>query len=302
MNLESTTIPIHPADDTPKVIPPDAGRVFLQRAARFRQLADGNTLGGWLRYLAVLSQAQHDALQTLPALDLPDAEHIAQAREFRMPPLPAQSWRDPAWHDVLDAIVDALLPQATEAARGDLERLRAMPRPERERVADKVLQADLYCDDAGLLPYVAAALQVVWTGAAARLGNTIAQLDVPGVCPCCGYLPVASVVRSVGNVSNLRYLHCALCNTEWNMVRVKCAACGADEGVAYRYIEGNGFSQPDAVRAETCDSCKSYLKIIYPEKGAVDPVADDLATLALDVLVDEAGYGRSGPNLLLAGI
>ena len=31
----------------------------------------------------------------------------------------------------------------------------------------------------------------------------------------------------------------------------------------------------------------------------IDPVADDLATLALDLLVDEAGYGRSGPNLLL---
>jgi FdhE protein len=30
-------------------------------------------------------------------------------------------------------------------------------------------------------------------------------------------------------------------------------------------------------------------------------VADDLATLALDMLVDEAGYGRSGPNLLLVG-
>jgi FdhE protein len=30
-------------------------------------------------------------------------------------------------------------------------------------------------------------------------------------------------------------------------------------------------------------------------------VADDLATLALDMLVDEAGYERSGPNLLLIG-
>jgi FdhE protein len=52
------------------------------------------------------------------------------------------------------------------------------------------------------------------------------------------------------------------------------------------------------VRAETCDSCKSYLKIVYHEKGGFDPVADDLATLALDILVDEAGYSRAGPNLL----
>ena len=52
-------------------------------------------------------------------------------------------------------------------------------------------------------------------------------------------------------------------------------------------------------RAETCDECKSYLKIFYQDKDArVEPNADDLATLALDVLVDEQGYGRSGPNLL----
>jgi FdhE protein len=53
-------------------------------------------------------------------------------------------------------------------------------------------------------------------------------------------------------------------------------------------------SAPKPARA-----CKSYLKIVYAEKAAVDPVADDLATLALDILVDEAGYSRSGPNLLL---
>jgi FdhE protein len=44
----------------------------------------------------------------------------------------------------------------------------------------------------------------------------------------------------------------------------------------------------------------SYLKILYQDKALDgDPVADDLATLALDILVDEAGYSRAGPNLLL---
>ncbi|HMX17540.1 MAG TPA: formate dehydrogenase accessory protein FdhE, partial [Rhodocyclaceae bacterium] len=51
---------------------------------------------------------------------------------------------------------------------------------------------------------------------------------------------------------------------------------------------------------ETCDDCHSYLKIVYQEKAPdADPVADDLATLALDILVYEAGYTRAGPNLLL---
>jgi len=137
-------------------------------------------------------------------------------------------------------------------------------------------------------------------GRAARLGvGEIKALDVPGVCPCCGFLPVASVVRSSGEVDKLRYLHCALCNTEWNLVRVKCAACDANDGISYRHLEGEGLKTTDAVRAETCESCKSYLKIFYQDKAPVDPVADDLATLALDILVDEAGYARCGPNLLL---
>jgi FdhE protein len=169
-------------------------------------------------------------------------------------------------------------------------------------MAVRVLNTEPHGEDVALLPYVAAALQVLWTAAAARMDGEIVALDVPGVCPCCGTLPVASVVRSSG-AANLRYLHCALCNTEWNMVRVKCASCDATAGISYRHIDGKSGQlphlPPEAVCAETCDSCKSYLKIVYQEKGGVDPVADDLATLALDILVDEAGYARSGPNLLL---
>jgi FdhE protein len=218
-----------------------------------------------------------------------------------MPALPAQSWpRDPVWRKSLLQIISAVSPAAPEPARNDLTRLAGFDAERTEALADRVLHTELYGEDAALLPYVAAALQVLWTAGAAGLGaSDIAALDVPGVCPCCGFLPVASVVRGAGETSNLRYLHCALCNTEWNLVRVKCSACDANESISYRHLEGEGGNAQDAVRAETCDACKSYLKIIYTEKGAVDPVADDLATLALDILVDEAGYARSGPNLLL---
>lgn len=301
-NLELQSISIQPADEPPRIVAPDAGLVFARRAERFEQLAEGHVLSGWLHYLAALTRAQHDALQGLPAIALPGPEQRAQSREHHMPLLPAQSWRDPAWLPALHSIVAALSPSAPEVAKRELDRLAGLPVEMLERMADRVLQADLYGVDAGQLPYVAAALQVLWTGGAIRLGGEIAALDVPGVCPCCGFLPVASVMRNVSGVGSLRYLHCALCNTEWNMVRIKCAACDSEAGIGYRHLEGEGLRNPDAVRAETCDSCKSYLKIIYPEKGATDPVADDLATLALDILVDEAGYARSGPNLLLAGI
>ena len=298
---QTPIIPIKSSSEPPHVIAPDAATIFTTRAERFEKLAVGHSLGDWLRFLAAITRAQHDALQALPPPALPDAAQLALAREHRMPPLPAQSWpRDPAWREALRHIAAAVSAVAPEAARKDLARLSTMDAERIEALAERVLHTELYGEDAALLPYVSAALQVLWTAGAARLGvSEISALDVPGVCPCCGFLPVASVVRGGGEVANLRYLHCALCNTEWNLVRVKCTACDATEGVSYRHLEAEGAKGTDAVRAETCDSCKSYLKIVYQEKGPVDPVADDLATLALDILVDEAGYARSGPNLLL---
>ena len=295
-----TVIPIKSGSEPPQVITP-AADIFSSRADRFDSLAIGHALGDWLRLLAAVSRAQHAALQSLPTLVLPDAAQLALAREHRMPPLPAQSWpRAAVWREVLGAIVNAVRELAPAAAQADLARLAAMPDEAHEALAERVLHTELYGEDAALLPFVGAALQVLWTAGAMRLGVTgIAALDVPGVCPCCGFLPVASVVKSVGEVDKLRYLHCALCNTEWNLVRVKCSSCDATEGIGYRYLEAQGKGEP-AMRAETCDSCKSYLKIAYLEKALADPVADDIATLALDILLDEAGYARSGPNLLLA--
>jgi FdhE protein len=301
MNTTTPIIPIRSSSEPPHVIAPDARTIFATRALRFDHLAEGHALGDWLRFLAAITRAQHEALQQMPPLSLPDAAVLTRAREHRMPPLPAQSWsRDPAWHESLRRIAASVTDLAPEPARQDIARLVGLDGERLDALAERVLHTELYGEDAALLPYVAAALQVLWTAGAARLGSAdIAALDVPGVCPCCGFLPVASVVRDSGETSNLRYLHCALCNTEWNLVRVKCSSCDANEGISYRHLESEDIKTAGAVRAETCESCKSYLKIVYSEKGPVDPVADDLATLALDILVDEAGYARSGPNLLL---
>ena len=288
---------VQPTTEPPRVIPPAPASVFAERARRFDQLAEGHALGDWLRFLGRLTAAQHEALLALPPLPLPDPAALARAREHGMPPLPAQSLpRGDAWRNVLAAIAIALKPQAPAPARASLDALLAADTTRLEALADRVLRTELYGDDAHLLPFAAAALQVCWTRMAADLGpQRIPLLDVPGVCPCCGFLPVASLVRVDGPVANLRYLHCALCNTEWNLVRVKCAACDDNGKVSYRQIEnGNGI-----VRAEVCDTCHSYLKIVHRDRDpAADPVADDLASLAIDMLVDEAGYARCGPNLL----
>jgi FdhE protein len=80
------------------------------------------------------------------------------------------------------------------------------------------------------------------------------------------------------------------------MVRITCSQCQANEGIAYHSIEGG----PAAVRAESCGQCHTYRKILYQEQDPeVEPVADDLASLALDLLMTEAGFHRGSGNPLL---
>ena len=288
--------------EPPFAIPPEPGTVFLRRAERFEQLGAASSESPWLSFLATLSRAQHEALQSFPSVPMPDAEMLERASQHMMPPIPANGWaRDPAWRVALQSIIDNLQKKLPDAARTVSDSLASARSEDLERIASRVLDlAPESDDDRAASLFVAAALQVYWTAMASRLPDaSLARLDTKGVCPCCGSLPVSSVVRVGGNVESLRYLHCALCNTEWNLVRVSCAACEDNAKIAYRSLEGHH----PAVRAETCDACHGYLKILYLEKDPqADPVADDLATTALDLLLDEAGYERTGPNLfLLAG-
>lgn len=301
---------IHPVNtqtapgEAPAILPPARDSIFSKRAERFTRLAEGHALGEWLRFLARLSSAQDAALCALPPPALPDADTLAQARAHGMPPLNVSATARPeSWRAVLRQLLAAVETDAPESARPRLQSLAAASDEELEALADALLREDAEAADAGRLTFVAAALQVVWTALAASLdGSTLQKLDPPGVCPCCGSLPVGSIVRLGDAVNNLRYLHCSLCNTEWNIPRAVCTSCGTDQGVAYQELAGEAVRAPAAVRAETCDHCHSYLKMCLQDKDPlVDPVADDLATLPLDLLVDEAGYERSGPNLFLLG-
>ena len=79
-------------------------------------------------------------------------------------------------------------------------------------------------------------------------------------------------------------------------MRVECTHCGANKGIAYHSIEGGSA----AIRAETCDSCHCYRKIFYQEHdAAVEPLADDVASVALDLLLADAHFERASANPLL---
>ena len=54
------------------------------------------------------------------------------------------------------------------------------------------------------------------------------------------------------------------------------------------------------MQAETCDECGHYSKLIHADRDVMaDAVADDLASLTLDLLVSESGKQRHGVNMML---
>jgi FdhE protein len=291
----------------PRVRLPDPATLFAQRAQRLRALGANHSLGDYLRLMAALADAQQAELDALRAALLSEqfaanvGQQIELAHTHRMPVLQAAGWpRQDRWRAILEALCTAIenVPGFPAAVGSVCARIMAAPQAELEAQADLLIAARSERVDAQAAPFVMAALQVYWAAMASTLQvKDIAQLDVPTVCPVCGSLPVSSVVRSdKRSPQGYRYLHCGLCATEWHMVRITCSHCLTNEGITYHSIEGGS----DAVRAETCGKCHTYRKILYQEKDTdVEPVADDLASLALDLLMTEEGFHRGSGNPLL---
>jgi FdhE protein len=293
----------------PRVRLPDRASVFARRAARLRTLAHGSALEGYLLFLASVADAQQSALAVFQP-QLPTIDQIDRAAEFGMPPIPASSWpRDDKWIAMLRDLVGAIT-SGTPLPAGVIamcNQLAMCPHERMETQVDALLAANSAEIDVATAPLIMAALQVRWVALTAAFNSAerVKVLDVPGLCPLCGSQPVASIVCANAPYQGYRYLHCALCACEWHMVRVQCSQCGADgKHVAYHSLQATDaaedFVADAAVRAEACDACNSYRKIVYQEKDvAVDAVADDVATLALDVLMAEHGFHRASGNPML---
>jgi FdhE protein len=294
----------------PRIRLPDRAFVFLRRAARLRKLAAGAAIGDYLQFLAVLVDAQHAALANL-SVPLPTKAHIERSGEHGMPPIHAATWpRAQQWRETLESLCAALGAQSGFPAgvSESISTIRRATPAWLEAQALSILEAQNDAIDTPVAPLVMAASQVYWVALAGHfVTDEVKALDIPGVCPLCGTLPVASLVCAQSPYQGYRYLHCALCATEWHMVRVQCSQCGASgKNIGYHSLEGNtsdkNLSEEGgaAVRAETCEQCHGYRKILYQEKDTgVEPVADDVASLALDLLLGEQGYHRASSNPLL---
>ncbi|GAB3446118.1 formate dehydrogenase accessory protein FdhE [Insolitispirillum peregrinum] len=260
------------------VLLPAGATVFRVRAERLRTLAREHPLQDWLEFVALISDAQAD----VSARDLPQGVEDS----------PATAWLDD--FAALTAGIKDLVPAPAQQALAEND-----PQDIHD-IAARLLEGRLKGQDLALAPFIVAALQVAWTRhAASQKAEDIHVQSREGGCPVCGSAPVASMIHIGMESGGLRYLHCSLCNTAWHHVRTTCVACGQDKGLSYRLIEELGT----AVRAETCDCCHSYLKQVMADKApGAEPLADDLAMLALDILLAEDGYQPLGVNpfLLLA--
>lgn len=284
----------------PFVLLPDPGAIFATRARRFAFLAESSRLGPYLAFLGKLAEVQMRLVADLPTLARPGHAQIDRARAGGMPVLDRRAL-------AASPMMDSALTALCEAARGidmpaparlALEAVIAADPGERRWLMENVLSDSIPEDSAAPHLFAAAAVQVQM----ARLAATLAPSElVPvgdGVCPTCGGRPATSSVIGRGELENVRYATCACCATQWNEVRIKCLCCGSTKGISYRSVE----THEATVKAEVCGECGSWVKILWQARNpSLDPIADDVGSLGLDLMMKDTGLRRGGFDPYLVG-
>ncbi|NDL61807.1 formate dehydrogenase accessory protein FdhE [Acerihabitans arboris] len=278
----------------PPLLIADLPRLYQQRADRLLRLSADHPFGDYLRFAAGVVQAQRRVLEALPL----DAGAPLPAPDNGAPPLDAAVFpRSPRWRDMLRALILQLLPAAAPTVRRALETLSSLPDSVADAEAQALLNGDFARADSARAPFLWAALSLYWAQLAGRIqGHALADGGRRQYCPVCGGAPVASVIQAKGAVPGLRYLHCALCESEWHLVRAVCSSCEQTDDLVYWSLD----DRRAAVTAESCGHCHSYLKVVRQDKdAAAESVADDLASIMLDAKLEEKGFSRSGINPFL---
>jgi FdhE protein len=293
-------IPIGDIAKPPFARLPDPLTMFARRAGRLRSLADGNALRSYLIFLADLADIQHRLQDGLPEVAAIAADTMVRAGQFGMPPLDRSGFTrdhafDEAWQRLLALADHIAMP---ESARLALARVKAAGAVAEAELIRGVLSNAISVDALAEHVFVAAILEVHFARLAAQLDVNVLRPVGQGACPVCAAPPVSSLVVGWRDAQATRFCACSLCGALWNYPRIKCTLCGSTKDIAYQEIAGG----PTAVKGETCGSCRRYVKILQQrEEASLDPVADDVATLALDLLLRDAGFRRGAVNPFLLG-
>ncbi|AIR90771.1 formate dehydrogenase accessory protein FdhE [Pseudomonas cremoricolorata] len=293
ITLSAVEQPSGGVGDIAALLLPDLRQHYGRRAVRLRRLAEAHEHGAYLGFAAQVAEAQQALLDSLPLRAesvqplLANFGHGAPLDVYRLK-------RSGYWQMALEYLLGQLDAQPDGALDEVIQGLLAMGPEQREVCAEHLLQGRYGQVESGQAVLLWAALMVYFTqiAAALPLSAQAAVGEQRQLCPVCSSAPVASVILS-GKQAGLRYLHCGLCESRWHMVRVKCSNCEATGKLDYWSLD----QHDSAVKAESCGDCDSYLKVMYSEHDpAVDPVADDLASLALDAELEQQGFARSSLN------
>lgn len=137
-------------------------------------------------------------------------------------------------------------------------------------------------------------LQIALSGIAHLLRVKAPSLDLEvaesSVCSICGEGASFSVLTSP---NGKRYLHCALCGSEWPTMRVGCIRCGSDEAIKQNYLKSEEFSGVEVV---ACEACGQYFKEFDLRVRSVkDFVWEDVRTLPLNYAAEQwlAEYAKA---------
>ena len=292
------------AGSVPFVQLPVPADLFANRALRLQRLAPDHPMGGYLDLLARIATAQAAVQAARAARGVarsePDGTSQADAAmrlEHGMPPLSRHSIEAAdAFPACLDALLAALdLGPAPQAAHDAAAALRAAGPEDRLDLGVQVFEGAFPVERMAECVFVAAALQLCLSEAAANLDRAALKAVADGVCPACGGAPVSSLIVAWTPADKARYLACSLCGTMWNHVRIRCTACGSGEAIAYQSLD----EVSKDVQVETCGTCHSYIKHLHQHRDpALDPVADDVASYGLDLKIVEAGFHKAGLNAL----
>ncbi|RWR03286.1 formate dehydrogenase [[Pantoea] beijingensis] len=286
------------ADIIPPLLFPRLKNLYSRRAARLRDLAAKNPLGDYLRFAAAIAEAQEIVLYDHP-LEMDLHARLVETAASGKPPLDIHTLpRDVHWQRLLHSLIAELKPEMSGQALAVLENLEKASSSELEAMAAAMFESEFSQVSSDKAPFIWAALSIYWAQMAALIpGKARAEYgEHRQFCPVCGSVPVTSIIHMGVQHGGLRYLHCNLCESEWYVVRAKCSNCEQTGDLHYWSLD----SENAAVKAESCGDCGTYLKTLYQEKDpAVEPVADDLASLVLDARMEQEGFARSSLNPFL---
>lgn len=275
--------------------------MFNLRADRFEQLAseEASDWHKYLTFLANLCRAQQilfDRHNNQQALTLPQTDH--EERPLSTLLITSHS---PLINHLFNELYTLLEQQLSPTAIQVWRELRQLEQQELIQLCVKAFNQQINLAQQDYTVWINAVLQIIYTLAAKKLAKEqIKPIANIGYCPCCGTDAVGSVIIGRGNLEGLRYLQCGICNSRWHSIRAHCSFCDSSHNLTIQNIEHTSEAALTGAEAECCPNCQSYRKRYRLAKQQyADPIADDLASLALDIMLSEEQWRRGGANPFL---